>query len=43
MLIGEDLAVVGDALFQGSIGRTELPSGSYEVLIDSFRKKLLPR
>ncbi len=42
MLIGEDAAVVGDVLFQGSIGRTDLPGGSYEVLLDSIRTKLLP-
>ena len=42
MLISEDVAVVGDVLFQGSIGRTDLPNGSYEVLINSIRTKLLP-
>lgn len=42
MLIADELAVVGDVLFQGSIGRTDLPGGSYEVLINSIRQKLLP-
>lgn len=42
MLIGEELAVVGDVLFQGSIGRTDLPGGSYETLIASIHQKLLP-
>jgi glyoxylase-like metal-dependent hydrolase (beta-lactamase superfamily II) len=42
MLLAEDLVVVGDVLFQGSIGRTDLPSGSYETLMDSINKKLLP-
>ncbi len=42
MLIGEKLAVVGDVLFQGSIGRTDLPGGSYETLINSIQTKLLP-
>lgn len=42
MLLGAELAVVGDVLFQGSIGRTDLPGGSYEVLINSIRQKLLP-
>ncbi len=42
MLIGDDLAVVGDVLFQDSIGRTDLPGGSYETLIHSIRTKLLP-
>jgi glyoxylase-like metal-dependent hydrolase (beta-lactamase superfamily II) len=30
----------GDALFAGSIGRTDLPGGNYETLINSIRKKL---
>lgn len=31
----------GDALFQGSIGRTDLPGGDYGTLIDGIRNKLL--
>lgn len=31
----------GDALFQGSIGRTDLPFGNYEQLIKSIHDKLL--
>jgi hydroxyacylglutathione hydrolase len=30
----------GDALFSGSIGRTDLPGGNYETLIDSITDKL---
>jgi glyoxylase-like metal-dependent hydrolase (beta-lactamase superfamily II) len=33
-------AVVGDVLFNGSIGRTDLPGGNHATLIDSIRDKL---
>lgn len=33
---------VGDCLFAGSIGRTDLPGGSTEQLMDSLFNKLLP-
>jgi glyoxylase-like metal-dependent hydrolase (beta-lactamase superfamily II) len=37
----KDKAVfTGDALFAGSIGRTDLPGGNYETLINSITKKL---
>lgn len=32
----------GDLIFAGSVGRTDLPGGSHEILIESIRKKLLP-
>jgi len=37
-----NLAIVGDVLFRGSIGRTDLPGGSYQTLIDSIITKLWP-
>ena len=33
---------VGDVLFAGSIGRTDLPGGSSEQLLDSIMNKLMP-
>jgi len=33
---------VGDCLFAGSIGRTDLPGGSTDKLLDSLLNKLLP-
>lgn len=36
------LALVGDVLFQGSIGRTDFPRGDYDTLIASIRERLLP-
>jgi len=34
------IVFTGDALFQGSIGRTDLPGGSFDVLLNSIREKL---
>lgn len=35
------LLFAGDVLFAGSIGRTDLPGGSYEVLMDNITRKLM--
>jgi len=35
-------AIVGDVIFQGSIGRTDFPYGDHAALINALRTKLLP-
>ena len=39
---GERFAIVGDVLFRGSVGRTDLPGGDHATLMASIRNKLLP-
>ena len=34
-------ALMGDVLFQGSIGRTDLPMGSHDALMNSIRTKVM--
>lgn len=36
------LALVGDVLFRGSIGRTDFPRGDFDTLARSIREKLWP-
>jgi len=38
----QKLAIVGDVLFKGSVGRTDFPRGNTQDLIDSIRNKLWP-
>ncbi len=38
----DKLAIVGDVIFAGSIGRTDFPQGSHDDLILSIRERLLP-
>ena len=40
ILVGDGFVISGDVLFAGSIGRTDLPGGSFPQLIDSIKKKL---
>jgi hydroxyacylglutathione hydrolase len=40
-LYGHGVVFTGDALFLGSIGRTDFPGGSFEVLMDSIKNKIL--
>ena len=41
-LAEEQVVFVGDLLFAGSIGRTDLTGGSFEVLIRSVKEKIFP-
>jgi len=38
----ERVVLVGDVLFAGSVGRTDLPGGDSETLLRSIHEKLLP-
>lgn len=38
----DKLAIVGDVIFAGSIGRTDFPRGDHASLIHSIREKLFP-
>lgn len=39
-LVGHGLAFVGDTLFAGSIGRTDLPGGDLKALLESIHERL---
>ncbi|MBL0071690.1 MAG: MBL fold metallo-hydrolase [Bacteroidetes bacterium] len=38
----DQFVISGDVLFERSIGRTDLPGGNYDTLIESIVKELLP-
>jgi hydroxyacylglutathione hydrolase len=40
VLVGEGLLFSGDLLFQGGVGRTDLPGGSFSLLCQSLRAML---
>lgn len=40
-LVGDGVVFAGDALFQGSIGRSDLPGGNHHTLLASIRRELL--
>ena len=41
ILVGDGVALVGDVIFMGSIGRTDLPGGDLQVLMRSIRDEIL--
>lgn len=41
ILVGDGLALVGDCIFAGSIGRTDLPNGDFALLMRSIREQIL--
>jgi glyoxylase-like metal-dependent hydrolase (beta-lactamase superfamily II) len=41
-LLIEEEVFCGDLIFAGSIGRTDLPKGSHQVLLESVRDQILP-
>lgn len=41
-LSGEGFAIVGDLIFQGSIGRTDFPNGDQDLLLRMIEEKIYP-
>lgn len=40
-LYGHDVVFTGDTMFKNGIGRTDLPGGNYEQIIDSINSRLM--
>ncbi|MBL1260853.1 MAG: MBL fold metallo-hydrolase [Thiotrichaceae bacterium] len=38
----DGIAIVGDVLFQGGVGRSDFPKGDHDTLINSIKERLLP-
>ena len=41
VLHNEQMVMTGDALFKGSIGRTDLPGGDYRLLIEKLHSRIM--
>lgn len=41
VFIGDGFVIAGDTLFQGGIGRTDLPGGNHPLLIQGIQRELL--
>ena len=41
ILVGDGFALVGDVVFAGSVGRTDFPGTSWDVLAQSIKRELL--
>lgn len=41
MIVGEEVVFSGDVLFQGSIGRTDLPHSSHSDMMESLHKQVM--
>jgi len=41
-VINDELLISGDVLFAGSIGRTDLPSGSHDAMLKTLKTRVLP-
>ena len=41
-VVNDEILISGDVLFAGSIGRTDLPSGSQEAMVKTLKTRVLP-